>query len=138
MKRTIFTSFFILVPMNFCYFHGELFQLNLLAIGMSLSVANHSHNYFTHDLLRKKIVNRLDQLVNGFNLVYPYYNGMTSFNCFLYGTSIVMLIAFVFIKYLLYTVTENYSPQQKTLHALWHLLFIFGITHYRLSCLAEA
>jgi hypothetical protein len=135
MKRTIATSFLFLLPINLCFMYGEWFQLNLLTIGMGLSVANHSHSYFTHDPLRKKIINRLDYIVNGFNLVYPYYTGLISFNCFLYGTTNVFIIIFIFLRYLMNTKTENYTPQQKTLHALWHVMVIFSMTHYKCSCL---
>ncbi len=134
MKRTIMTSFLILLPINLCFIYGEWFHFNVLTIGMGLSVANHSHNFFTHDLQRKRIINRLDYIVNGFNLVYPYFTALTSFNCFLYGTTNMFLILFIFFKYLLRTETEKYTETQKTLHALWHVFFICGMTHCKWVC----
>ena len=135
MKRTIATSFLFLLPINLCYIYGGFFQLNCLIIGMGLSVANHSHSYFTHDMARKKIINRLDYIVNGFNLVYPYYTALTSFNCFLYGTTNVLIISYIFYRYLMHTKTENYTENQKTLHALWHVLFIGSMSHYQWACM---
>jgi hypothetical protein len=135
MKRTIATSFLFLLPINICFIYGDWFQFNILTIGFGLSVANHSHNFFTHDMVRKNIINRLDQIVNGFNLFYPYYTALTSFYCFLYGTTNIFIISYIFLRYLLHTKTENYTPEQKTLHALWHVIFICGMTHYKWTCM---
>jgi hypothetical protein len=137
MKRTIMTSFLFLLPINLCFMYGKWFQLNLLTIGMGLSVANHSHNFFTHDMIRKKVINRLDQIINSFNLFYPYYNALTSVNCFLYGTTNVFIISYIFLRYLLHTETENYTEKQKTLHALWHILFICSMSHCQWVCMYE-
>ena len=135
MKRTIMSSFIFLLPINLCFIYGEWFQFNILAIGMGMSIANHSHNFFTHDMARKKLINKLDYIINGFNIFYPYYSAITSFNCFLYGTTNIFIISFLFLRYLLPTKTENYTENQKTLHALWHILTISSMSHYKCTCL---
>ena len=135
MKRTIATSFLFLLPINVCYIYGDLFNLNLSVICLGLSAANHSHFYFTHDMVRKNGIRLLDQIANGFNLFYSFYTALTSFNCFLYGTTNVLVISYIFYRYLMYTKTENYTENQKTLHALWHFIVIFSMTHYKCSCL---
>lgn len=134
MKRTIATSFLFLLPINLCFIYGEWFHFNILTIGMGLSIANHSHSFFTHDIVRKNVINKLDCIINGFNLFYPYYTALTSFNCVLYGTINVFIISFIFSRFLMFTKTENYTENQKTLHALWHVLFICSMTHYKLVC----
>jgi hypothetical protein len=135
MKRTIATSFLFLLPINMCYIYADLFHLNLSVICLGLSVANHSHNFFTHDMVRKKVINNLDKFVNGFNLFYSFYSGLTSFNCVIYGLSNVFIISYIFLRFLLPYKTEHYTQEQKTLHAVWHGIVIFSMTHYKLSCL---
>jgi hypothetical protein len=102
---------------------------------MGLSVANHSHTFYSHhDWLRREGILRLDQIVNSFNVVYSIYSGLTSVTCYLYGSTEFLILAIVYIKYLLPTRTEDYSPNQKSLHALWHCMIVFGLTHYLLAC----
>ena len=135
MKRTIATSFLFLLPINICFIYNDFFHLNLSAICLGLSVANHSHIFFTHDMVRKNGVRLLDQVANGFNLFYTFYTALTSFNCFLYGTTNVFILSYIFLRYLLHTKTENYTPEQNTLHALWHCMVIFSMSHYKCACL---
>lgn len=103
MKRTITTSFLFLLPINVCYIYGDLFNLNLSVICLGLSAANHSHSYFTHDMVSKNGIRLLDQIANGFNLFYSFYTALTSFNCFLYGTTNVLVISYIFYRYLMHT-----------------------------------
>jgi hypothetical protein len=135
MKRTIASSFLFLLPINMCYMYGKLFHLNLSVICFGLSVANHSHTFFTHDIKRKKVINLLDQYINGFNLFYTWYTAINSFNCIVYATTNIFIISYIYFLYLLPTKTENYTEKQKTLHALWHFISIFSMTHCNWVCI---
>lgn len=135
MKRTIATSFLFLLPINLCFMYGELFHLNLSVISFGLSMANHSHNFFTHDIQRKNIIRFLDQYVNGFNLIYTYYSALTNMNCIVFGTTNLVIVSTIYLCFLLPTQTEKYNEKQKTLHALWHFLGICGMTYYKWACL---
>ena len=135
MKRTIATSFLFIIPINYCALYGHLFHLNLTAVCLGLSIANHSHSFYTHhDKLRRKGINFLDQFFSSFNTCYSFYMGLTSLNCYLYGVTNLLIITTIFIRYLLPIETEKYTPAQKTLHALWHCIAILGLTHYNLLC----
>ena len=135
MKRTIATSFLGLIPINIFFNQGNIFHLNLAVLCLGLSVANHSHTFYNHhDWRRREGILRLDQFVNSFNVVYSIYSGLTSVTCYLYGSTEFLILSIVYIKYLLPTRTEDYSPNQKSLHALWHCMIVFGLTHYLLAC----
>jgi hypothetical protein len=135
MKRTIATSFLFLLPINLCFMYGELFHLNMTVISFGLSVANHSHTFFTHDIKRKNIIRFIDQYFNGFNLFYTYYCALTNMNCIVFGTTNLIIVSCIYLYFLLPTKTENYTEKQKTIHALWHFLSIFGMTYYKWKCL---
>ena len=134
MKRTIMTSFLFLLPINVCFIYVDLFHLNLSAICLGLSVANHSHTFFNHDMNRKKYINKLDKFAIVFNMFYTLYTSLTNFNCFLYGLFNVIFFSYIFLRYLLSTETEYYTEKQKTLHALWHLSGICIMTNYKCVC----
>lgn len=135
MKRTIITSFLFLLPVNICYIYGDIFHLNLSVLCLGISVANHSHSFHSHDLIRKNGIRYIDMFLNGFNMFYSYYTALTSFNCFMYGTFNLLVLSFIYLRYLLNTDIEKYSRNQKALHALWHALVIFSMTHYKCTCI---
>jgi len=135
MKRTIATSFLFLLPINLFFMDGDIFHANICTLCLGLSVANHSHSFYTHhDLLRKNGIRLLDQLVQCINLVYSLYVGLTTFNCYVYASINFWVISFIYLRYLLFTETEKYSPLQKTLHSVWHCICIFSMTHYKYAC----
>jgi len=134
MKRTIASSFFFIFPINFCYYYGDLYHLNLIVICFGLSVANHSHNFFTHDPFRKNSIRFLDEIFNFYNVLYTSYTGLNNLNCYAYCTFNFMLISYIYFSYLRYTRNENYTNKQKTIHALWHLLGISLLSHYKYAC----
>ena len=135
MKRTIATSFLFLIPINYCFYHGHIIHLNINVICLGLSVSNHSHSFYNHhDMVRRKVILRLDQIFSSLNILYSFYTGLNSFNCYLYGITQLLIVALIFIRYLLPIETEKYTPMQKTLHALWHCFSIIGMTYYNVVC----
>ncbi len=134
MKRTIASSFFFLIPINICYYYEDIFHLNLSTICFGLSVANHSHNYFTQDPLRKNTIRILDEIFNFYNLLYTCYSGLNNFNCYAYCSTNLFIISYIYFRYLRYTKNENYTETQKTMHAFWHFLGIASLSHYKCVC----
>ena len=135
MKRTIATSFLFLIPVNVCFIYGDIFHLNLSVICLGLSVANHSHSFYTHtDEFRPVIIRALDMIMNSFNLLYTYYTALTSVCCSMYGTILVLIISLIYLKCLLHYTIENYTEIQRTTHAAWHIFVIVGMTHYKWNC----
>jgi hypothetical protein len=135
MKRTIVSSFLFLIPINLCYYYADIFHLNINVICFGLSVANHSHNFFTHDLLRKNIIRVLDEFFNLYNILYTSYSGLNNMNCYAYCSINLMIISYIYFRYLRYTKNENYTNEQKTIHALWHFLSISLLSHYKCACM---
>lgn len=134
MKRTIASSFLFLIPINLCYYYTDIFHLNLSAICFGLSVANHSHNFFTYDPFRKNSIRILDEIFNFYNLLYTCYTGLNSLNCYAYCSTNILIIAYIYFRYLRYTKNENYTNEQITIHAFWHFLGISLLSHYKWVC----
>ena len=135
MYATIISSFLFLIPINICSHYKDIFHMNLSALCMGISISNHSHTHFTYDPMQKNIINKIDIILNSFNLVYSYYTAISSERCFLYGTMNAIISCVIFFGSLYGTKNEHYSMFQKCMHVFFHCYTIIMMTHYKYVCI---
>lgn len=135
MKRTIFSSFLFLYPLNVAYKYSDIVILNLSAIGIGLSIANHAHTY--HQLTkRKNLFNIIDTIYMHVIIAYTIYPCFTTTKCVIQTISLLSVMVGIFFSLLGGTKLkkEEYSKYQKIWHVIFHIISIIGITKVREIC----
>lgn len=127
MRRTILSSYLFLLPINLGLKYNDYFFTNINAIGMGLSICNHSHSFHT-DKYRRKLFRKIDVLYMHFYGLYITYLSLYTYKnkyIFLYNISMKMLIIYLFFirlqkkKYI-----EEYDNYEKWLHCMFHIISI--------------
>jgi hypothetical protein len=111
-------------------------MLNLNALGMAISLINHSHS-FHPDNNRRKLFSMIDQkymIFFGLLVSYKCIRKNPNFYCFLRVGGNMLLISYIYL-YLLEGYKqkprsiESYNEKQKFLHMLLHFVSIIGLTN---------
>lgn len=127
MIRTIFSSFYFLLPIYCSFLYRDLLGLLMFTIGMGVSIANHSHT-FHHLLFRRKLFMKID-------IYYMYALGIyVSIDSFLYDvfiTSFIVLLNAIIFLNLGNDRIEYYTEKEKRIHVLFHLVGISSLTFFR-------
>jgi hypothetical protein len=122
MKRTIFSSFFFLLPINIAFKRNDIFALNMSVISLALSIANHSHTFHS-DQNRRQFFKNLDLFYMNMQALYLI--------CFKFNL-ITTFIGFLIFSYYKLFLGENdieyYTPTQKNYHVLFHAFAINSVT----------
>lgn len=123
MKRTILSSFMFLYPLNKAYEYRDVATMNWSAIGLGLSVCNHSHSWHT-DWFRIKLFQWTDVAYMHAFTLRTIYNSLTSIQC----ASQSVLIGALMILLYYYTLGDKSFEQYKSIHKNIHMGFhVFSI-----------
>lgn len=135
MRRTVLSSFLFIYPLNHAYHYRDLWMVNLCAIAVGLSVANHSHTWHGNPE-RRKLFRQLDIAFMYFLLLYVIYPCFVCYGCIVHTGMIVSIIAFIYFIMLGGKVKqiEDYNAWQKNGHVLFHVVSIVGLTKLRERC----
>lgn len=133
MKRTILTSFMFLYPLNKAYEYRDVMTLNMSAIGLGLSVCNHSHSWHT-DKFRRKLFQFIDVVYMHSFALRAMYN---SIECTFQVSLIVIMMFTMYYKLLGGKVFEKYTERDKNVHMLFHILSIYLLTETHEKCYWE-
>ena len=133
MKRTILSSFVLLYPLNKAYQYRDVTTMNLSAIGLALSVCNHSHHRHT-DSVRKKIFRWLDVVFMHAFIFRTLYNSLSSAQCVAGSTIIASLMTDLYYYNLGSTRVEDYTRLQKNVHVFFHLFSVTALTMLHERC----
>ena len=129
MRRTILSSYLFLIPINLGLKYNDYLFTNMNAIGMGLSICNHSHSFHT-DKYRRKLFRKIDVMfmhLYGFYIIYLSLYTYKNKYIFAYNISMKLLIIYLFFvrlqrkKYI-----EDYDGFEKWLHFLFHIISIFN------------
>ncbi len=132
MKRTIFSSFMFLYPLNKAYQYGDQWTMNLSAIGLGLSIANHSHAWH-QDQFRRKLFKYVDIVYMHAFIARTVYNSLASLQCITSSIIILMSIINTFLK-LGTEDFEHYTENQKLLHTFFHVYAITSLCMLHEQC----
>ncbi len=132
MKRTILSSFMFLYPLNKAYQYGDQLTMNLSAIGLGLSIANHSHAWHP-DQFRRKLFKYIDIIYMHAFVARTVYNSLTSLQCITSSTLVLMSTINTFLK-LGTEDFEYYTENQKLLHAFFHVYAITSLCMLHEQC----
>lgn len=121
-----------LYPLNKAYQYDDQWTMNLSAIGLGLSIANHAHS-FNPDQFRKKLFKYIDIIYMHAFVARTVNNSLTSLKCITSSTLVLMTIINVFLK-LGKEELEDYTETQKRLHVFFHIYAITSLCMLHEQC----
>ena len=121
-----------LYPLNKAFEFRDSATMNWSAIGLALSVCNHSHAWHA-DKSRKTLFKWIDVLYMHAFTFKTLYNSLTSSQCVTLSAFVSTLMSTLF-KSLGDTEFEEYSEIQKNTHMLFHIVSITLLTLLHEKC----
>lgn len=129
MRRTIFSSYLFLYPMNMGIKHNDYIFSNINAIGMGLSICNHSHS-FHEDIFRRKLFRKADVIFMRLYGLYILYLSLYTYDskrAFLYNIVNTLSIYYLFfVRLNRKRFIEEYDSFEKWLHFLFHIISLYN------------
>lgn len=123
-----------LYPLNKAYHYGDPWTMNLSAMGLGLSIANHAHSWHPNQF-RRKLFKYIDIVYMHAFIARTVYNSLTSLPCVISGWFIVT--SFINIYYMMLGTSssiEHYTEKQKLLHMLFHVYSITSLCLLHEQC----
>lgn len=133
MKRTIFSSFVFLYPLNKAYQYRDVFTMNWSAIGLALSVCNHAHSWHP-DSVRRNLFKWIDIVYMHAFTARTLYNSLTSATCAAESIVVSALMNELYYNTLGNDNFEQYTEKQKILHVFFHIFAVVSLTLLHQQC----